>query len=92
MSQNIPFFGISSYTTMESLDLVDVTCLLQLRRQSRMQSDELTIDHTAQRKIIEDLTELLEHFLVVLNQHFLSECETRGHLPALVVASQENYC
>lgn len=92
-SQNNPFLGISSVSsvlTVKAVDFIQIRKCLQLRGNARVHGDKLAIDDATQRHVVEHQTKGVEDLLVVLDQHFLSERERNGHLSALVVPAQEH--
>ncbi len=56
-----------------------------------MESQELTIDDCTERKLVEGVHYHVVNFLVELRQALLSEIVSHGHLPALVVSSEQKY-
>lgn len=74
---------------MVSLYLVYLEDINKLRRNSSVQSQELTVDHATQRKEIEGFHEEIVDFLVELLQALVSEKVIGGKLSALVVSSQQ---
>lgn len=72
---------------MEPFDFIDIRSFFEFRREPGMESNKFPINNTTQRESIKDLAEGLKDFLIVLEDDFLAEGETCGHLSALVVAS-----
>lgn len=75
---------------MESVNTIQISQCLQLRRYTSVHCQEFTVHHAAQRQKIEQVAKRVKHLLVVLQQDLLPERETYGHLTALVVTTKHH--
>lgn len=73
----------------EAVDLVDVGLRAEFGGDASVEGDELVIDDCGKGEGVEKRREQLENLLVVFREALFAEVEGRRHLPALVVAPQE---